>query len=109
MTLVAILTVRSAALDQFRRYEHRAAIIMAKYGGKIERSVVISPDIADELLKEIHIVTFPDEGAFSSYRQDEELREIAHLREESVIATEIMIGEDGPRYGSSAAQEYPAE
>lgn len=109
MTLVAILTIRPRAIGIFRRYEYRAAMIMAKYGGKIERSVVISPDAADESLKEIHIVTFPDEGAYDSYRRDEELRDIAYMREGSVIATEIMIGEDGPDYGSPEEKKYPAE
>ena len=61
MTLVVILTVRKVALEKFRTFEKRAAAVMVRYGGAIERTVVITPQSAEDLLKEIHIVTFPDE------------------------------------------------
>jgi uncharacterized protein (DUF1330 family) len=98
MTLVAILTVRNEALDAFREYERTAAMVMARHGGAIERAVVIPSKSGEATFREIHIVTFPDEAAFEAYRRDEEMARIAHLREESVLATEIMIGEDGPDY-----------
>jgi uncharacterized protein (DUF1330 family) len=101
MTLVVILTVRSEAVDRFRAFEKRAAAVMAKYGGAIERTVVVAPTGEGDLLKEVHIVTFPDEQAFLAYRQDGELQEVASLRAESVVDTELMIGEDGPDYGSA--------
>lgn len=97
LILVAIITVRPGMLDVFRQFEHQAAEIMARYGGAIERSVVIPPE-GDQMLKEIHIVTFPDEKAFLGYRNDAELAAISHLREQSVADTEIMIGEEGPKY-----------
>ena len=100
MTLVVILTVRREALEQFRTFERRAAAVMAKYGGAIERTVVITPQNTEDVLKEIHIVTFPDEQAFLAYRQDADLAAVASLRVESVVHTELMIGEDGPDYGS---------
>jgi uncharacterized protein (DUF1330 family) len=98
MTLVVILAVLSEKMESFRSFETKAAAIMAKYGGAIERSVVIPPENEGGLLKEVHIVTFPDERALAAYRDDNGLREIAHLREESVVKTEIMVGEDGPDY-----------
>ncbi|WP_437590159.1 DUF1330 domain-containing protein [Sorangium sp. So ce1000] len=97
MTLVVILTVRCEALDTFRAYETRAAAVMARYGGAIERTVVTAPDGAG-LTKEIHIITFPDEQAFSAYRRDAELGAVAHLRDASVVHTEILRGEEGPDY-----------
>jgi antibiotic biosynthesis monooxygenase (ABM) superfamily enzyme len=101
MTLVVILTVRSEAVDTFRAFEKRAAAVMAKYGGAIERTVVIAPQNGADFFKEIHFVTFPNEQAFLAYRQDGELQEVASLRAESVVDTELMIGEDGPDYGSA--------
>jgi uncharacterized protein (DUF1330 family) len=102
MTLVVILTVRREALEKFRAFERRAAAVMAKHGGAIERTVVITPQNAEDFVKEIHIVTFPDEQAFLAYRQDTDLTAVASLRAESVIHTELMIGEDGPDYYGSA-------
>jgi hypothetical protein len=98
VTLVVILTVRCDALDAFRAYERRAAAVMARYGGAIERTVVTAPDGGGLTLKEIHLVTFPDEQAFSAYRGDAELGEVAHLRSASVVHTEILRGEEGPDY-----------
>jgi len=91
------LTVRRDALERFREFERHAATIMATYGGRIERTVV-SEGPTPDLVKEIHIVTFPDEAAFRSYRNDARLAAHAHLREASVVHTEIVVGEDGPRY-----------
>jgi len=42
-------------------------------------------------------VTFPSAAAFAAYRGDERLRELARLRGASVVHTEVLVGEDGPR------------
>lgn len=42
MLLVAVLTVEHAKLDEYRQYERAAAQIMARYGGQIERVLVMS-------------------------------------------------------------------
>src|SRR5688500_11035668 len=96
MTLVAILTVRRDAIDKFRAFEAHAAEVMKKHGGKLERTVVVFPDGSPELIREIHVVTFPSENAFAAYRKDERLAKFAHLREQSVVQTELFVGEDGP-------------
>ena len=99
MTVVAILTVRRDALDEFRAFERHAAAVMRAHGGRIERTVVVTPDPAPGLVREIHVVTFPGEPALRAYRGDARLAERAHLREASVVATEVFVGEDGPEYG----------
>jgi uncharacterized protein (DUF1330 family) len=99
MKLVAILTVRRQALEQFRAFERHAAEVMRRHGGRIERTVVAAVDGRPDLVKEIHIVTFPSEQAFSDYRNDERLTPFVHLREQSVVHTELLVGEDGPSYG----------
>ena len=98
MTLVAILTVRRQALEMFRQFERHAATVMATYGGRIERTVVVDEPSAPELLTEIHLVTFPDARAFGAYRKDPRLAVQAHLREASVVESQVLVGEDGPRY-----------
>jgi len=44
------------------------------------------------------VVSFPDADAFAAYRADAELRELLALREESILATEVLVGVDGPDY-----------
>jgi hypothetical protein len=101
MTLVAILTVRREAIDDFRAFEAHAAEVMKKHGGQIERTVVVVPDGSAHVIKEIHVVTFPSEEAFAAYRKDEHLARFAHLRDQSVVHAELFVGEDGPSYAAS--------
>jgi hypothetical protein len=101
MTLVAILTVRKAAEEKFRAFERHALTVMKLHGGQIERTIEVTPDGDSDVFKEIHVVTFPDLHAFAAYRNDARLGEMAHLREESVVDTEIFVGEEGPTYGAS--------
>jgi len=98
MTLVVILTVRRGQLEAFRAFETQAAAIMGRYGGAIERTVVIPPGQEDGSLREVHIVTFPDPAAFVAYREDPDLHRVQPLREMSVVETEVLVGEDGPDY-----------
>jgi hypothetical protein len=100
VTLVAILTVRRAALEQFRAFERQAAAVMQAHRGRIERTVV-APDDSPELVREVHVVVFPDAGAFEAYRADARLATLAPLRESAVVRTELLIGEDGPDYGAA--------
>ena len=95
MTLVAILTVRKDAIDRFRAFEAHAAEVMKRHGGQLERVLVV-PHGSPELIREIHVVTFPNESAFAAYRKDERLAKFAHWGEQSVVQTELFVGEDGP-------------
>ena len=96
MTIVAILTVRKSAKDKFIEYERNAARIMARYGGRIERSVTIPG--ADEVYREVHIVTFPDADGLNRYQADPELETLAADRAEAVVHTDLLVGEDEPLY-----------
>lgn len=98
MVLVAILTVRRAALDSFRRFERGAAAVMAGHGGRIEYTVAVASEPADELLREVHVVRFPSAQALASYQQDPALDALRPLREQSVVRTELLVGDDGPDY-----------
>jgi len=98
MLVVAILTVKREALDAFREYESRAAAIMRDYGGRIDRTVIVDTDHSSDRLREVHLLSFPDEAAFGSYRDDARLGALVPLRERSVVHTEILTGEPGPAY-----------
>jgi len=101
VTLVVTMTIRRDFAQSFRQFEQTAARIMARYGGAIRHTVVIDGQSPSETFMEVHIVTFPTTQAFEHYRADAELAQAAPLRQTSVIHTEILIGTDGPHYGSS--------
>jgi hypothetical protein len=99
--IVAVLTVRRTLRNKFRAFETHAAAVMKANGGSIERTIVVDPHGSADVFKEIHVLTFPSEQAFAAYRNDERLGQMAHLRDESVVSTEIMVGVDGPTYEGS--------
>ena len=98
LVLVALLTVRSEAVKQFRQFENRAATVMTRYEGRIERTIVIGPERSSTTFREVHIVTFPNADAFAAYHSDPELESLAPLREAAVVSTELLQGEEGPVY-----------
>src|SRR5689334_22358438 len=98
MLLVVTLTIRPGALEAFRDFETRAAAIMAKHGGAIERAIYVPPAREGESAREVHIVSFPDEASFAAYRADEALTALAPLRSAAIAQTEVLVGEAGPEY-----------
>jgi hypothetical protein len=102
MTLLVVLTVRDGAADAFRIYERAAAAIMARHGGVIDRVVAIppAPEDAASILREVHLVRFPSARAFAAYRDDPALAALGPQRAQTTAATEILVGEDRPRYGA---------
>jgi antibiotic biosynthesis monooxygenase (ABM) superfamily enzyme len=100
LAMVAILTVKQDRAESFRAFEERAANVMKKYGGCLERTLVAKSQPGEDTFREAHWVTFPSRDAFAAYRADPELASFQHLREESVVRTELCHGTPGPAYGS---------
>ena len=94
VTVVAILTI--ADRDAFRAYEARAATIMARHGGAIERAIAIPPAAADAdaRWREVHVLRFTDDAAFAAYRADPELRALAAMRAAAITGTAVLTGHD---------------
>jgi uncharacterized protein (DUF1330 family) len=96
--IVAILTVHNGSRDLFREYETKAAIVIARHGGTIERTVTEEPPIPEQPVREVHVITFPDWQAFHSYRADPDLTSLAGMRAASIAHTELIFGREGPDY-----------
>jgi hypothetical protein len=100
IVLIVTLYVHPGREKELRQFETRAAEIMRKHGGVIER--VIRPDPASsgtEIPHEIHVVTFPSTGALTAYRSDPDLVALASLRELAIARTEVTVGHEGEPYG----------
>ena len=100
--VVATVTIRPDAYETFRAFERLAVGIMARYGGKVERVIVADRREQGGKLKEVHVVSFPDEDRMMAYLSDEELDGHIHLREASALHTELIIGVDATEYLSAA-------
>jgi len=67
---VASLWVRSGAVAEFEAYERKAARIMKKYGGSIEKVIRTGQENSPDVPFEIHLVSFPGQEQFAAYRAD---------------------------------------
>ncbi len=101
MILIATLTVHPDRIEAFRDYERKAARIMERHGGGIERAIELAPDPEDFYHRETHLVTFPDAKSLEAYRNDPDFKALASTREACILATAIRYGEPGPEYHSA--------
>ena len=100
VVVVVRLFVRPGRETDFRRFETEAARIMARHGGRLERAIrptATAPADAP-LPDEIHVVSFPSAEALAAYRADAELAGLAALRESAIARTELVVGDEIPRY-----------
>ena len=97
---VVSLWVRPGAVAEFEAYERKAARIMRKYGGSIERVVRTGQENSPDIPFEIHLVSFPGQEQFAAYRADLELLSLATDRESAILKTVVVSGIDGPAYSS---------
>jgi uncharacterized protein (DUF1330 family) len=96
--IIAILTPRSDSVEIFREYETSAAVVIARHGGSIERTIVEEPSGTDKPIREAHVVSFPNFEAFQSYRTDPDLAALSGMRLASIAHTELLFGREGPDY-----------
>jgi uncharacterized protein (DUF1330 family) len=91
LTIVALLHLHTGKSREFDEFEAQAARIMARHGGRIERRIRLRHSDA-AAPDELHVVTFPDEASFESYRDDPETRAAAALRATLVRETVVWLG-----------------
>lgn len=97
---VVSLWIRSGAVAEFEAYERKAARVMGKYGGSIEKAVRTGQENSPEIPFEIHLVSFPDQEKFAAYRADPELLSLAADRESAILKTVVIPGVGGPAYST---------
>ena len=104
VTLVVLISVHPHRRAEFERFEARAAQIMSRHGGRVERRISLSCHGDPSGPDEVHIVAFPDQESFERYRGDPELLALADLREEAIRQTLVWPGRDAPAFGAAGRQ-----
>ncbi len=89
---------KEAAFDAFER---EAARVMAKYKGRIDSAVRLSPPKdagpEDATPYELHIISFPGQAAYESYLADPAAQALREKRSQIISRTVLMAGwEAGP-------------
>ena len=97
---VVSLWIRLGAVAEFEAYERKAARIMRKYGGSIEKVIRTGQENSPEIPFEIHLVSFPGQEEFAAYRADLELVSLAADREAAILKTVVIPGVGGPAYST---------
>ena len=94
------LWVRSGAVAEFEAYERKAARIISKYGGSIEKVIRTGQEDSPDIPFEIHLVSFPGQEQFAAYGADLELLSLATDRESAIRKTVVVPGVGGPAYST---------
>ncbi|BCM91576.1 hypothetical protein IAD21_03451 [Abditibacteriota bacterium] len=81
-----------ANVAEFEEFERAVAQILQNHGGRIERAFRTEEPTNGNEPFEIHLVSFPDDEAFKSYRSDELTLALAPQRERLIARTEIWRG-----------------
>ena len=91
LTLVVSLFVHPGRQAEFEEFETKASAIMRRHGGTMRR-IALAPGADPAQPHEIHIVTFPDQQSYESYRADAELTSLANLRSRAIRQTIVWRG-----------------
>ena len=87
---------QEASLHEFER---RAIPILREHGGRLEKVVRVDTCLGGgPAPSEVHVVWFPGEAEFASYRADSRLADLAPLRAQAIASTTILIGHDAEPY-----------
>lgn len=98
LTLLVQLWLKEDNVAGFEAFEQKAAAIMAKHSGKIERVIRLnSSDPAAPF--EVHVVSFPNELAFAAYRADPSALALAQERAAVIEKTVVWSGVEVASYG----------
>ena len=101
ITLIVALFVNPDRHAEFERFEARAAEIMSRFGGRIERRIRCSTSDDSSVPDEVHIVTFPDEQSHKLYRESPEIQALASQRAIAIRKTIVWRGIDLPSFDKS--------
>ena len=106
LEVVVSLWIHPGRVAEFEVYEHKAARIMRRYGGVVQKVVRTSNAnlSSDGQPFEVHVLGFPSLEAFHSYRADSELAGLAAERSAAISRTEVLLGEPGPKYQARSAR-----
>ena len=100
LEVVVSLWIHPGRVAEFEAYEGKAARIMQRYGGVVQKVIRISsanPSSNGQPF-EVHVLGFPSLEAFHSYRADSELAGLAAERSAAISRTDVLVGETGPKY-----------
>ena len=97
--VVVSLWIENGSIAAFEAYERKAAKIMKRYGGSIERAIRLSPNAEQPNQPfEVHLVRFPGHEMFVGYSLDSELKALSSERNAAIAKSVVVMGYENPPY-----------
>jgi len=96
--LIVALFIHPNRHAEFESFETRAAEIMSRVGGRIERRIACSTKDDPSAPDEVHLVTFPDMDSYNRYRESSELQVLGGLRAVAIRKTVVWRGTELPAF-----------
>ena len=92
--ILAMLHAGSEGIEGLHDYESRVVPIMKMHGGRVLSAFKPKGHEHPEIPDEIHLIEFPSEAAFQSYRSDSEVARLAERRGLAISKTVIYTSEE---------------
>lgn len=92
--ILAMLHAGSEGIEGLRDYETRVIPVMKMHGGRLLSAFRPKGHEREECPDEIHLIEFPSDEAFQSYRTDPRVARLAELRGVTISKTEIYVSEE---------------
>ena len=101
MTLVVALHAHPGQETRLHEFERQAMVVLREHGGRLEKVIRIEKSLgAEPAPHEVHVLWFPSEAHFASYRNDPRLTDLAPLRAQAIKATSVLVGHEADAYSS---------
>ena len=92
--VLAMLHAGIEGIEGLRDYESRVIPIMSMHGGRLLSAFRPNGNEHPEIPDEIHLIEFPSEEAFQSYRSDPEVARLAERRGVAISKTAIYVSQE---------------
>lgn len=95
--MIILVTLHVKNFEALELFETQACSIMEKYQGRmITAFETVRNDNGTG--EEVHVLEFPSETEFNSYRVDRELTNLRELREKAIAKTDVTISNNIKKY-----------
>lgn len=92
--VLAMLHAGPEGVEGLRSYETRVIPILRRHGGRLLSAFKPQGNDDPEHPDEVHLIEFPSEDAFQSYRGDPEVTRLSELRAIAISKSTIYVSEE---------------
>jgi uncharacterized protein (DUF1330 family) len=96
--ILAMLHAGAEGIESLRDYERKVLPILEEHGGKLLSAFTPRGHDHPECPDEIHLIEFPSDEAFQSYRSDERVAKLSEMRGACISKTVVHVSKEMVSY-----------